>query len=487
VVEPADRERLLGEGVASCGGLDLLAGEAIGNGIIVPLDLDVIIQPGTPDTPLGKNIAFDRQWSQSRTIKLFEQLTTGDANAALTDPTSTSPGFATLLAAFSALAGQDGDAPDSTELVAAMTAVARNVLPTIDDAFNQALDAPEDAAVFTSTEQAVAAHNQRTSGTPIIALYPDEGTFVFDYPAVAVTAQGSTTQARAAVRTLMELFNSEEAVEQLHAQGFRAPDGSVGPRAGIGDGIDPLMPQALPPPPSDVGRQILAQWAALSQEMRMLAVLDVSGSMIETDGGDVTRAEFVRDAAINALGLFPEHSEVGMWVFSTFEDEPNDRHWRELVPLGALDEDVGDGVTQLEALVAGAQEIPGITEANVPEPLRGWTALYETTLAAFNTVKGTFVPTKVNSVVLLTDGADEWPPGHSSDVDREGLLAHLESHDPSQPIPIIAIGIGPDADMDALQAIAAASGGSAHQALDPADIQQVFVQAMIERQCRPNC
>ncbi len=62
--------------------LDLLAGKAIGNGIIVPLDLDVIIQPGTPDTLLGKNIAFDRQWSQSRTIKLFEQLAAGDANAA---------------------------------------------------------------------------------------------------------------------------------------------------------------------------------------------------------------------------------------------------------------------------------------------------------------------------------------------------------------------------------------------------------------------
>lgn len=44
--------------------LDLLAGKAIGNGIIVPLDLDVIIQPGAPDTPFGKDITFDRQRSQ---------------------------------------------------------------------------------------------------------------------------------------------------------------------------------------------------------------------------------------------------------------------------------------------------------------------------------------------------------------------------------------------------------------------------------------
>lgn len=48
----------------------------------MPFDLDVVIQPGTPDTPFGKDIALDRQGPQSRTIKLFEQLTTGNANPA---------------------------------------------------------------------------------------------------------------------------------------------------------------------------------------------------------------------------------------------------------------------------------------------------------------------------------------------------------------------------------------------------------------------
>ncbi len=62
--------------------LDLLAGKAIGNGIIVPLDLDVIIQPGAPDTPFGKDITFDRQRSQSRTIKLLEQLAARGADTA---------------------------------------------------------------------------------------------------------------------------------------------------------------------------------------------------------------------------------------------------------------------------------------------------------------------------------------------------------------------------------------------------------------------
>jgi len=42
--------------------LNLLASKAIGDGVIMPLDLDVVIQSSTPDTPFCKDIAFNRQW-----------------------------------------------------------------------------------------------------------------------------------------------------------------------------------------------------------------------------------------------------------------------------------------------------------------------------------------------------------------------------------------------------------------------------------------
>jgi Ca-activated chloride channel homolog len=410
----------------------------------------------------------------------------GDADAAIIDPASSTAGFATLMAAFTAVSGEDGQ-PDRTQLVGALTAVAQNVAPTADEAFGWIADSPGDAPIFTTIEQSVVAYNQRTSSTSVVALYPDEGTVIFDYPAVPVITASSTAEARAAVNTLLDLFAGDPAVERLQARGFRAPDGSAAPRAGIGDGIDPLMPGTLPTPPSEVGRDILRQWSALSLEMRMLAVIDVSGSMVATDGGEASRAELVRDAAQTALGLFPQNGSVGLWIFSTFEDEENDRHWRELAPIAPLNEDIGDGVTQVERLFAATDQIPDIVEANAPEPLKGWTALYDTTFAAFETVKGNYEPGKVNSIVLMTDGEDEWPAGFGPDIDRETLLQNLEANDPAQPVPIIAIGIGPEADMDALRAIAAATGGSAHLALDPSEIQDVFLQAMVDRQCRPNC
>lgn len=404
--------------------------------------------------------------------------------ATMIDPKTTSTGFATLLAAGVAL-GVGTEEADPTTLVGAMTQLSQNITPTVADAFAAVEAAPEEAPLFTAIEQTVANHNQ-TSGNQVVALYPSEGTVVFDYPAIGVSRPDTPATVRSAVKEIITTVGTPEAVQIMYEWGFRAPDGTAGPSMGIGDGLDPAPVQALPALPTDVSRQLVSQWTALSLDMRMLAIFDVSGSMIEADGGEQTRAELVRDAATTALGLFPETSSVGVWVFSTLENEETGADWRELVPVGPLTEDVG-GVTRLEALGAAAAEIPAIVEENAPSTTRGWTGLYDTINGAFNAMNSAYDPGKVNSIVLLTDGADEPPPGEESDISLDELLTKIQGHDPSRPIPIIAIGMGEEADMEALTQIAEASGGFAAQALDPADIEDVFIQAMIERQCRPMC
>jgi hypothetical protein len=47
--------------------------------------------------------------------------------------------------------------------------------------------------------------------------------------------------------------------------------------------------------------------------------------------------------------------------------------------------------------------------------------------------------------------------------------------------------MGPEADLKALTQISEVTGAKAYLAEDPADIEQVFLDAMVERQCRPNC
>ena len=409
-------------------------------------------------------------------------------SATIVDPTTTSTGFATLLAAGVAL-GVGTDGADTTAIVGAMTALSENVTPTVADAFSAVDQAPAEAPVFTAIEQAVASHNQ-DSFNPVVALYPSEGTVVFDYPAISVGRPDTPIAVRNAANQLVTFLSSQEAVQVFHQHGFRSPDGVGGANMGVGDGLDPAPIQELQALPPETASQLVSQWTALSRDMRMLAVIDVSGSMIETDGGEQTRAELVQGAATTALGLLPDTSAVGLWVFSTLENEETEADWRELIPIGPLTEPVptDDGeVPRLEALGGMAAQIPGIVEANAPHPTRGWTGLYDTINGAFNTMNDGYDPSKINSIVVLTDGADEAPPGVESDVTLDQLLTVIEGHDPTRPIPIIAIGIGEEADMDALTQIAQASGGFADVALDPADIQDVFIQAMIERQCRPMC
>lgn len=397
----------------------------------------------------------------------------GEATATIADPMTTAEGLATLLAVQASV----GDA-DPTQLVQVMTAVSQAAVPDVRTAYDSVLEDPATAPLFTAAEQSVVAHNQLNPGNQVVALYPEEGTLAFDYPAIPVETSATTPGMVQAVQQVVEHLQTDAAVAAFQEAGFRSPDGAARDSAGIVDGIQAQMPTAMPSPDPQVAATALRQWAALSIDMRMLTVIDVSGSMWFTDNDETTRIELVRDAALVALNLLPETGEVGVWWFSTEEDPPN--HWREVVPIRPLHADV-DGQTQLEVLVEATHALP---DAEV----RGWTALYDTTWAAFQAVKENYDPNKINSVVLLTDGTDERAPDMAPGMDRESLLTQLRAqHDPARPVPIITIGIGPDADMEALQQISEATGTSAYLARDPADIQQVFLQAMVERQCRPNC
>jgi hypothetical protein len=401
---------------------------------------------------------------------------TGSATVA--DPLTTTEGLATLLAVRAVV----GDSAESRiQLVQAMTAVSQAAVPDVGTAYEAVRSDPTTAPLFTAAEQSVVAHNQQHPANLVVALYPTEGTLAFDYPAIPIEGPETTVETTRAIGQLVDALRTDAAVSTFQDAGFRNVDGVARDNAFV-QGIQVQMPTAMPSPDPAVAGQLRQQWAALSLEMHMLAVIDVSGSMIDTDGGEQTRAELVRDAAAAALGLIPESGSVGVWLFSSFE--AGETHWEELVKVGPLTEEV-EGVVRKEALTAATQEIPTRVEANVSDALRGWTALYPTALAAFNEVKASYEPGKVNSVVLLTDGRDEWPADTEPEMTLDQLLDALRAgYDPARPVHVITIGIGPEADVDALSAIAEATNGTHHVAENPSDIQQVFLEAMVARQER---
>ena len=62
--------------------LDLGAGEAVGDGIIVGVDVDVIVDADPADAPLAVFVSAVRQRLERRAIDFLEQLAAGDVEPA---------------------------------------------------------------------------------------------------------------------------------------------------------------------------------------------------------------------------------------------------------------------------------------------------------------------------------------------------------------------------------------------------------------------
>ncbi len=201
--------------------------------------------------------------------------------------------------------------------------------------------------------------------------------------------------------------------------------------------------------------------------IRTLVAIDVSGSM-ETPAGNRSRMDLTVDAALAGNAMFPDSVSAGLWAFSQgLGGGPQD--YKEMVPIRRYDT-VVDGVTQRQLMAQQATKVEGL--------IGGGTGLYDTTLAAFRTVQETYDPRAVNSVIILTDGANEDPDS----ITRDQLMSILEREmDPARPVIIVTIGITDDADAATLAEISRVTGGSSYVAKDPADIANVFVNALAAR------
>ena len=60
---------------------ELVFGEAVGNAVIVVLDLHMIVEPGAPNPPLGVNVRLRGQRLERWPVQFFKELLAGDAEA----------------------------------------------------------------------------------------------------------------------------------------------------------------------------------------------------------------------------------------------------------------------------------------------------------------------------------------------------------------------------------------------------------------------
>jgi Ca-activated chloride channel family protein len=181
------------------------------------------------------------------------------------------------------------------------------------------------------------------------------------------------------------------------------------------------------------------------------------GDVADPESG-ATKLDLAKTATINALDDFNDDDEVGLTVFTT--DLADGADMATLIEPGR----VGDVKEQL------------INKIRDLVPLNG-TPLYRATQSAYEDQVATYDPSRINAVVLLSDGMnDDGEP----DDDRDQLDALLEAlsadaEGQGQAVRVFPISYGEGADLSTLRRIAEASQAAVYDSSDPRSITKVFV------------
>jgi len=288
---------------------------------------------------------------------------------------------------------------------------------------------------------------------PLVAIYPKEGTLASDNPYAVLTAPWVDDAKRAAAADFLGYLTSEPVQKRFTDAGFRAADGTPGAALRASKAVLLDQPKiTLDPPAPAVLAGVRQAWTELRKRARVLLVIDVSGSMGQSAGSGQSRLELAQKSASAALEDFAADDHVGVWAF-TSDIAPNAVH-TEIAPIAPIGPQLKEMRQAIDRLV----------------PLNG-TPLYAVTREATKVMTDGLDPERINAVVLLTDGKNEYP----SDNDLDSLVRSLQTSENSDSaVRVFSIAYGEQADLGTLRQISEASRAAAYDATDPASIERIF-------------
>jgi Ca-activated chloride channel family protein len=293
--------------------------------------------------------------------------------------------------------------------------------------------------------------------TPLVAIYPKEGTLFSDNPFVTLKADWVTDAKRAVAADFLAYVQSSKAQKRFTDAAFRDFEGKPGPLVNPTEGLLPSEPKAVIGAPAPaVLAGIKDSWEKLRKRARVLLVLDVSGSMGDDVGSQgQTKLELAKKAAASAVGQLAPDDLLSLWIFSTQQDK--EKPYRELVPFGTA----RNNLATVKAKIADLQP-------------NGGTGLYATVRAANAFMTTSFQPGLINAIVVLTDGRNEFP----ADNNIDSLTTALDPEDADRAVRVFPIAYGEDADLGELTKIADASKAAAYDASDPESIDNVLTAVL---------
>ena len=293
--------------------------------------------------------------------------------------------------------------------------------------------------------------------TPLVSIYPKEGTLYSDNPFVTLNASWVDDAKRAVAQDFLAFVQADRSQKLFAQAAFRDFEGTAGSRITLADGMIPDQPKVvLNPPAPAVLAGVKDSWERTRKRAKVLLVLDVSGSMGEAVGSaGASKLDLAKKAAASAVGLLAKDDQLSLWIFST--QQKGELPYRELVPFGPAGTQAPLARRQIAELQAD-----------------GGTGLYATVRAAARSLSAAYDPQRINAVVVLTDGRNEFP----ADSNIDSLTAELDREDADRTVRVFPIAYGDDADIGELTKIADAAKAAAYDASDPASIDKVLTAVL---------
>jgi len=277
----------------------------------------------------------------------------------------------------------------------------------------------------------------------LVALYPKEGTFWHEHPSGIVSADWVTEEQREAARVFTDYLLTPDVQQVVMSNGFRPANADV--ELGFPfveeNGVTPTGPATvLDVPAPDVIAAVQANWSFVKKQADVMILIDVSGSMEEEN-----KIGQAREAAIAFLDNMEPTNRVGLTVFSDFVEMR--------VPLANVETNRQQVYSHIQSLKA-----------------EGGTAMYAALTEVVEFMNGQTDDNRIRAVVLLSDGADT---SDGSVTLNDTIQAINASRNALNPVIVIPVAYGSNADINALNSVARASATRV-QSGDPENILGVL-------------
>ncbi|MBO0981670.1 substrate-binding domain-containing protein [Microbacterium sp. SD291] len=296
----------------------------------------------------------------------------------------------------------------------------------------------------------------RTQGEPprdpLVPIYPSDGFYAADNPAVVLDGDWIDEAERAGADDFLRFLGTAEAQQIVRDSGYRDLHGDLAPTVQDIGRLAEAPDGAVALPGAKEIAALHDSFAEVRKRASVLFLIDVSGSMAEAIPSGQSKLDAAKSAIIAALDHFSAGDEVGLAAFSSAGDA-------NLTP--GLVTPVADIAENRDALVAAV----GTLAPQSFTPLYAAVDQFTTTQAA------AYDPDRITAVVVLSDGANETAVPL---IDEAGLLAKLGELHHHSPVLVFTLAYGADADIATLQRISAASGAHFYDATDPAKVTAVL-------------